>query len=237
MKKTLIAGAASVALAAMPVVGVFATAPINGSPIVDTLNITVSDACSFSRKVSAVPDTTPVEYDAGHPAGDVNGMTSAAWAEGTVAAGDLTGGKINNTTVAVGSDKDTFSASVVAGNDYDEFAKSAFNVTCNNATGGYKVTADAGNLVGAGSNIAYNAGEYASSGSSYFFTSEITDETPTAGSTIGTLPIVWRHETFGTDSAAKLASDNFEITYSLRVDASQAVGTYTGSVVYVLTNL
>lgn len=44
MKKTIIAGAASVALAAMPVVGAFAATSIQ-----DKIVVTVSDSCAFSR--------------------------------------------------------------------------------------------------------------------------------------------------------------------------------------------
>ena len=46
MKKTLIAGAASLALAAMPVVGVFADNP---APVVDDITITVSETCTLTR--------------------------------------------------------------------------------------------------------------------------------------------------------------------------------------------
>ena len=49
MKKTIIAaGAASVALAAMPVLGVFATATLT-EDFVETLEITVDDACEFGN--------------------------------------------------------------------------------------------------------------------------------------------------------------------------------------------
>lgn len=46
MKKTLIAGAASFALAAMPVIGVFAANP---EAVVDTLTVTVNESCTFER--------------------------------------------------------------------------------------------------------------------------------------------------------------------------------------------
>ena len=46
MKKTLIAGAASLALAAMPVVGVFAADP---EPVVDNIKITVNETCTLTR--------------------------------------------------------------------------------------------------------------------------------------------------------------------------------------------
>lgn len=46
MKKTLIAGAASLAFAATPVFGVFATNP---AALTDTLQVTVAVSCTFSR--------------------------------------------------------------------------------------------------------------------------------------------------------------------------------------------
>ena len=46
MKKTLIAGAASLAFAATPVFGVFATNP---AALTDTLTVTVAVSCTFSR--------------------------------------------------------------------------------------------------------------------------------------------------------------------------------------------
>ena len=46
MKKLIIAGATSVALAAMPVVGVFAADP---GALTDTLKISVNESCSFER--------------------------------------------------------------------------------------------------------------------------------------------------------------------------------------------
>ena len=46
MKKVLIAGAASVALAAMPVLGVFA---VDDQDVTDTIQVTVSPSCTFSQ--------------------------------------------------------------------------------------------------------------------------------------------------------------------------------------------
>lgn len=46
MKKSLVAGAAAFAMAALPAVGVFAADP---APIVDTLTVTVDEACTFER--------------------------------------------------------------------------------------------------------------------------------------------------------------------------------------------
>lgn len=46
MKKSIVAGAASLVLAAMPVVGVFATDPAD---VVDTLTVTVNESCNFNH--------------------------------------------------------------------------------------------------------------------------------------------------------------------------------------------
>lgn len=46
MKKSIVAGAASLVLAAMPVVGVFADNP---EAVVDTLTVTVNESCTFTR--------------------------------------------------------------------------------------------------------------------------------------------------------------------------------------------
>jgi hypothetical protein len=49
MKKALIAGAASVALAAMPVVGAFAADPATSSTFTDTINVTVKGGCTLEN--------------------------------------------------------------------------------------------------------------------------------------------------------------------------------------------
>ncbi|MBQ8156594.1 hypothetical protein IJ101_02295 [Candidatus Saccharibacteria bacterium] len=56
MKKTLIAGAASVALAAMPVVGAFAA---TSSQLIDTVNVTVQGGCTIEN---AAEGATPGDY-------------------------------------------------------------------------------------------------------------------------------------------------------------------------------
>lgn len=51
MKKTIIAGAASAVLAAMPVMGVFAAVE-NPSNIVDYLNVTITESCAWTRTLT-----------------------------------------------------------------------------------------------------------------------------------------------------------------------------------------
>ena len=61
MKKTLIAGAASFALATMPVIGVFALT--NPAAIVDTLTVTVTESCNFEREGTAAELTKTMQAD------------------------------------------------------------------------------------------------------------------------------------------------------------------------------
>lgn len=55
MKKVIIAGAASVALAAMPIMGVFAT---DDTDVMDTIKVTVEPSCTFRAQNSGTLDGT-----------------------------------------------------------------------------------------------------------------------------------------------------------------------------------
>ena len=82
MKKALIAGAASTVLAAMPVLGVFATT--TGGPFTDTIDVTIENACTFSRGATA-----HVNGD-GTPANGAWGTdTTADKLSGSLAAGGI----------------------------------------------------------------------------------------------------------------------------------------------------
>lgn len=86
MKKALIAGAASVALAAMPVVGVFATGTAKES-LTDRFQFNIAHECSFNRVIE--------ESNGGHPTGS---WTAA------------------NGTGAAGTDSDKIAITLTAGN-------------------------------------------------------------------------------------------------------------------------
>lgn len=64
MKKTIVAGAASLALAAMPVIGVFATDP---EAIEDTITITVSETCTLTRSTGNGNYTATMSTNALNP--------------------------------------------------------------------------------------------------------------------------------------------------------------------------
>ena len=55
MKKSIVAGAASLVLAAMPVVGVFAADP---AAVEDTLTVTVNEACTFEHNTGSTGEFT-----------------------------------------------------------------------------------------------------------------------------------------------------------------------------------
>ena len=117
MKKSIIAaGASAVALAAMPVVGVFATT--TGGPFTDTIDVTIENACTFSRGTTAHTDGA---------ANVAEGSAIGAWGTSTTA--------------------DVLSGSLAAGTLDSDFGSSSFNVVCNNHAG-WKVTAVASALTG-----------------------------------------------------------------------------------------
>ena len=74
MKKALIAGAASVALAAMPLVGVFADGDI--TTMTDTLNITVNPTCTF--QVASGHESVDESFSATMTASEVKTFTASA---------------------------------------------------------------------------------------------------------------------------------------------------------------
>ena len=90
MKKAIVAGAASVALAAMPIVGVFAADP---EPVVDTITVTVDETCTLTRT------TGNGNYTATLNAGTVN--PSVGSATFTAVCNNATGFNITATPTAL----------------------------------------------------------------------------------------------------------------------------------------
>ena len=127
MKKSIIAaGASAVALAAMPVVGVFAAGATTGaSSYTDNLSITIETACTFARENYA---SGGIDGNASHKNG------SGTW--GTGASADTLSATVTNSSLtALGS--------------------SNFKVVCNN-TAGYQVTVANSGLTSGGNSIPNN---------------------------------------------------------------------------------
>ncbi|MBR0424433.1 hypothetical protein IJI79_02975 [Candidatus Saccharibacteria bacterium] len=200
MKKSIIAaGAASVTLAAMPVLGAFATGTIYGSPIKDTLTITSSEVCTMSRNATA------------HPVG-ATAPTGAAWTA--------------DTAQGAGANDQVFTATIVAGQSYADIAESTFDITCNSADEGYKVTVAVTDFDS--TNFKYgNSGDAGLSSSYWNLTSSAK-----SGTAITNNAQVW-------SAAAETAvtSDSFTITYNVYTDISLAATDYTATATYTLANI
>lgn len=211
MKKSIIvAGAASVALAAMPVVGAFAAT----SSVTDNINLTLLSTCALTR-------TNAVAANA------VDGSSSnLSWAAGTETyAITLVGGKsanIGTSTFSVTCNDHInghyMTAQFTGLNGGDGITDS--HIPYNGAaavadgTSSWNATATANNTLGVtagritatetGSNTyLYNAAIYSSSDSK--------NTTPVSAAT-------------------------FDVTYAVGTSASQAAGSYTGSAAYTLTS-
>lgn len=208
MKKALIAGAASIALAAMPVVGVFADDPIsvghNGS-LTDNFEVTIERSCSMSRKSGAE-----------HTAGTGADSASKAW----------------NTPYAL---SDTLSLGAVTAGAIYSLGSSTFTVICN-GTSGYQVNAVATNFAGPSSEDNINATDSAISavptGSSVWTAVSSVDNTFVT-STDNENPDVVASSDDPTDNDG----EDFTMTYTLGLKDGQASGSYTGSVAYTLVDL
>ena len=208
MKKSLIAtGAASLALAAMPAVGVFATT----STVTDTLNVNIPAACTIRNDVTqGEDDATPVtenvynvtmkngefRNDIGQGADGVTGShdstidvncniqsgTDAGWV--LSAAGK---GGVNTLAVSGGTEQQVINS----------------NLNENGATSGW-------------------AFKTAASGVTY--------QTGYATDTFAIVPASPANIAKGTGNAT------FTMTYQVYVSTTQPTGLYTGGVVYTLTN-
>lgn len=124
MKKALIAGVASLALAAMPVVASFA------DEVVDTITVNVSPSCTLSR----------LEYQSGGVANNTSHKN------GTESSKSISG------AWSTKAGEDTLAISAVNGSVSENLGNSQFKVVCNNQKG-YDVTVETTALTGATSQL------------------------------------------------------------------------------------
>ena len=219
MKKSLIAtGAASLALAAMPVVGVFATATPAGD-ITDTLNVNIPAGCTIVNNNS----TTGGDGTAPH-------LTNAYSVE------------MHN-----GQFKDNIGGSANDDGDVPGTSDNVISVSCNSSSNtggetGWKLTA-----VGAGTD-GHKTELYNASATDQIVTGEATSGdtsnwafkvSKSAGAyatgysdAYKAVPATEADIVTGSGSAANA----FTITYQVYVDQTQDSGTYTGAVKYTLYN-
>ena len=193
MKKSIIAaGAASVALAAMPIVGAFAVG--NNGTLTDVININIADTCAFTRQTTA------------HPSG--------TW-----------------TTDTADTTKDILTAQTLTLNTEASLGGSAFTVVCNDPDG-YQVTATKPSLdkpasgTDSAASMTYNDSTTGIAGTWRF-------ESNGAGATLGN----GSGGNIALTEATTTAGSNFTVTYYAYPGASQAAGTYSGTVVYTFAQL
>ena len=214
MKKAIIAGAASAVLAAMPVMGAFATGATTGSSVyTDTLILTIENACTFARGTTTN--------------GHANGFGS--WGDGT---GDPT------PTAGQAGHVDTLTATVLNGKIYDgvsgnegALGTSTFVVNCNNKAG-YDVTVATTGFtasVAANSTGAYAWGYSAGGTIANADNSSWTIASDHTGAALGTNKVA--------KAEAPVSDDGFTVTYKAAVDATQPADVYTASAEYTFAQL
>lgn len=234
MKKIAIAGA-SVALAAMPLVGVFAEDNLTQT---DTLRITISDVCSLGYTSEGQTPTVDVPTPT-HANGDGSWGTEAT--------------------------ANTLSKNMITGTNTQNLGKTTLAVYCNNENGYSITASGAGSLTGVSndtnpvaiSDVIPIASDFSASNSgwSYMVTARTAVDndgwtqrgvvkndhgnwaaasaegnTPAANGVIAGSPTSAPKTTYNT-------GDYFTITYGVGVDQTQSAGTYTGSITYTLAKL
>ena len=205
MKKSMIAaGAASLALAAMPVLGAFAIDQT------DTLIVRITDSCALTRVNGAGAHTNGTGANAG------------AWGtSGTASAGDE-------------GHADTLTGVVANGGTANDFGKSHFHVVCNNLSGWRVTAEATALTAGTPANGSIGLGTTGGASSAWSYTSdkgEDTDNTFTASTTgTTTASTVVASKTSATDTAGK----DFNITYKVTVSSTQPADDYKGNIGYTL---
>lgn len=247
MKKLAIAGA-SVALAAMPVVGVFAAPTLTHT---DTLRLTLSQVCTLGTVTAGAANdgTDSTTHTAGSPVG--------TWGAGE-GEGATTAGNVNH--------RDTLSATVAAGNTYANLGSTTLTVRCNDNSG-FEIKAQSGTnnssvatLVGTASNtnlILAGDGTGTGTGTSGAFNPAADASywnfklgNQTAGVTIASstetgnefdysqpsvVPINDTTVVASTAAAGNLNDgQSVTVTYGAGINNTQAADTYVGSVTYTL---
>lgn len=206
MKKTLMAGAASVALAAMPVVGVFATQATQ--TVTDTLEVTISSACSFKRYgAEATGQTAEV-------APNWDGPTT----EPT---------KDNDADLAQGAAFHKYTATLIPGQDVT-LGTSSFIAYCNDA-GGYVVSVSTPALTNASNDTINYSGSALSGDSAEGWTlkkdGSIFDNTVSNALFIDG----------SSGPSAATTTVTATATYDVYTATTTKAGTYTGNVQYTFT--
>lgn len=225
MKKSLIAASASaVALAAMPIVGVFADATTQ----VDTLEVTISKVCSFGFQDTETPH--------------IINVPTPSHTDGTGGSGPATWDNNNK-----------LSAVMLNGTENKDFGKTTLSVYCNNKNG-YNITTNGTteSTLTVGPLAAQTSGNTDNIPVANDFGVDKTGWSykVVAGSATtqrGTVPAA-HNDTWATEanaagviainnSTTANAGDSYTITYGVGIDQNLSADTYSGSITYTLVQL
>ncbi len=231
MKKSLIAASASaVALAAMPVVGAFAT---DVTSTTDNLEITIEKVCSLGHE-----DATP------SPAIDVAGVVRAngdgSW-EGMPSGETSYEATVTGTAAA----SDTLSKTMSNGTSTTNLGTTTLGVFCNNEKGYTITTSGAANLTSTTTTDTIDiAGTISSttSGWSYMVEAasgnrgEVKNSHGSWATSANANGIIAGSATTAPKTTTN-AGDYYTVTYGVGIDNTQAAGVYTGHVTYTLDQL
>lgn len=225
MKKSIIAaGAASVALAAMPIVGAFAA--FSGGDFTDIIQTTVDDSCTFGRGTQAA-----------HATSDYHGTTTGAWNVNKDETGTDTPGT------------DTLSPAITvtphaaeAGATETTLGSSNFYVVCND-TDGYQVSVTTSALTNGTQTQAsqhpwaytYN-GDPTSAAASYWRIVPGDAQKPAVDPSATTNYSDIANNIISTKASAEDGHD-FTVTYKAFAITGQDSGTYKATAVYTAAQL
>lgn len=222
MKKSIIAaGAASVALAAMPLAGVFAD--FSGGPFKDIIQTTVGETCTFARGTQEAHTATVANYHAEGQSWTL-GQDTTTTPDPTVEANTDTLAPVTVTPAAAGA------AETPLGN-------SKFYVICNDQQG-YVVTVNATDLTTTSQVHSWNYANDRSSSTGA--TASYWRITPSDGD-IATDPTPTNFSDIANNIISKRTSaedgHDFSVAYSAFALTGQDSGTYKASATYTAAQL
>jgi len=150
MKKSIIAaGAASVALAAMPVVGAFAVGgTFSGGPFTDVIQTSIADSCTFARGLMSDAAATHGTSESWTTSGDTDTLTAKSI---TPAATEATLGSSNFNIIC--NDQDGYQVKVTAPNLTLTSGKTAVHTWAYNNTGSASTASSNWRLTSTGDNV------------------------------------------------------------------------------------
>lgn len=222
MKKIAIAGA-SVALAAMPVVGVFAdpTPSTQTTTQEDTIQITIDSVCSIGYDTDTSTASSPIEVT-----GVAHNPGSGSWGSGATA--------------------DTLSSTMIPETDTQNLGTTTLGIYCNDEDGYTITTSGAAALSNANlsDNIPINGSFSASSTGWSYKVAAASGNRGAVRSEESHNHTVWATSSNANEMIASLsnsttanAGDFYTVTYGVGIYNDVGAGTYSNTITYTLANV